>query len=271
MLTCLLFVLLLSLVPKKGSIGDTVAPRPPVSNLLLESTFEDASGFDEWTKEICRPEALSITSQVARKGKAAARFEFTKADVTEYKGYVRAEIRRESEVENERWYGFSNYLPGDFVPDPLAENIAQWHDVPDWDLGESWRSPPISLGIENDHYYVKILWASATVNTNNTKDGEKKIDLGHVDKDKWNDWVFHIRFSYQSDGLVEIWKNKQKKFSLQGPNSFNDKHYPYFKIGIYKWGWKGWADYSPEDKRVLFYDEVRIGNQHSNLEEVSPK
>jgi hypothetical protein len=106
MLTCIL-VLLFSLIPKKGSIGDMAAPWPPGGNLLLESTFEDVSGFDEWTKEICRPEALSISNEVARKGKGAARFEFTKADVTAYKGYVRAEIRRESEVESERWYGFS--------------------------------------------------------------------------------------------------------------------------------------------------------------------
>ena len=97
------------------------------------------------------------------------------------------------------------------------------------------------------------------------------MDLGPVDKNKWNDWVFHIRFSYKSDGILEIWKNKVKVFSMSGPNSFNDQHYPYFKIGIYKWGWNGWASYSPEDKRVLYVDEVRIGNRNSNLNEVSPR
>jgi hypothetical protein len=242
-----------------------------VDTILLESGFEDVSDFDKWTKETCRPGSLYISTEVARKGKSSARFEFTKADVTNYNGYVRSELRLHSETENERWYGFSNYLTGDFVADPLAEKIAQWHEVPDWDLGESWRSPPISLGIENDRYYVQILWAAAAVNTNNTRDGDKKVDLGPVDKNKWNDWVFHIRFSYLSDGIVEIWKNKEKIFSYYGPNSFNDKHLPYFKIGIYKWGWKGWAEYSPEDKRVLFYDEVRIGNRHASLDLVSPR
>jgi len=189
-------------------------------NLLLESTFEDKSCFDKWTKEICRDEAVTISTQVARKGKSSARFEFTKADVLNHKGYVRAELRLENEVESERWYGFSNFLPADFESDPLPEIIAQWHEVPDWDLGEEWRSPPVSLAIKEDHYYIKILWAAAQVNTNKTKDGEKEFDLGPVDKNKWNDWVFHIKFSYKADGILEVWKNKKKVLEHSGPNFF---------------------------------------------------
>ena len=241
-------------------------------NLTLYSAFESASDFSKWSEEICRPTALTISSEVpARKGKSVARFEFLKSDVTNYNGYVRAEIHQESPTEAENWYGFSSYLPADFVADPMAEKIAQWHEIPDWDLGENWRSPPISLGIQNDRYNLQILWAAAKVNTNDTKDGEKDIDLGPVDKAKWNDFVFHIKFSYKSDGILEIWKNKVKIFSLYGPNSFNDENYPYFKIGIYKWTWNGWASYSPESKRVLYVDEVRIGNSKSNLNEVSPQ
>jgi len=242
-----------------------------VDYLLLESSFEDAADLDKWTKEICRPDALRISGEKARKGRSSARFEFSKSDVTNYNGYVRSELRLGSETDNERWYGFSNYLPADFVTDPMAEKIAQWHEVPDWELGESWRSPPISLGIKNDRFYLQILWAAALVNTNDTKDGEKNVDLGAVERDQWNDWVFHIKFSYQADGILEIWKNKKKIYSYYGPNSFNDRNLPYFKIGIYKWGWKGWAEYSPEDKRVLYYDEVRIGDRHANLDRVSPQ
>lgn len=263
--------------PGGGSVAaagaaDASSAAPTGKNLTLTSTFEDASDFNKWIKEICRPTALQISSEVpARKGKYSARFEFAKSDVLNYNHYVRAEIRQPSDGEAEKWFGFSNYLPGDFVTDQLAEKIAQWHEVPDWDLGENWRSPPISFGIENGRYYLQILWAAAAVNTNNTKDGEKKVDLGPVDKMKWNDWVFHIKFSYKNDGILEVWKNKVKVFSLYGPNSFNDKVYPYFKIGIYKWGWDGWASYSPENKRVLYYDEVRIGNKNANLNEVSPQ
>ena len=253
---------------------DTTTATVPSNgqNVTLTTTFEDASAFNGWAKEICRPTALTISSEVTpRKGKGVARFEFMKSDVTNYNGYVRAEIHRDCPTDAENWYAFSNYLPTDFVTDPMAEKIAQWHEVPDWDLGENWRSPPISLGVENGRYYVQILWAAAAVNTNNSKDGEKKVDLGPVDKGKWNDFAFHIKFSYKADGILEIYKNKVKIFSLYGPNSFNDKNYPYFKIGIYKWGWNGWASYSPESKRVLYMDEVRIGNKNANLNDVSPQ
>jgi len=261
----LFWLILLLVLPSAGREGRDV------DRLQLESTFESPGDLDKWTKEICRPDALRISGERARKGRSSARFEFSKSDVTGFNGYVRAELRLGSEADAERWYGFSNYLPADFVADPMAEKIAQWHEVPDWDLGETWRSPPISLGVENDRFYVQILWAAAPVNTNDTKDGEKKVDLGPVDRDKWNDWVFHIRFSWKPDGVLEIWKNKRQIFSYYGPNCFNDKSLPYFKIGIYKWAWKGWAEYSPEEKRVLYYDEVRIGGRHASLEMVSPK
>ena len=255
--------------------GAVVKPDTTAStgqNLTLYSAFESTADFSKWAEEICKPSALTISSEVpARKGSHVARFEFDKSDVTTYNGYVRAEIHQDSPPDAENWFGFSSYLPSDYAKDPMGEKIAQWHEVPDWDLGENWRSPPISLGITNDRYTLTILWAAAPVNTNDTKDGEKDIDLGPVDKGKWNDFVFHIKFSYKSDGILEIWKNKVKIYSLYGPNSFNDEHYPYFKVGIYKWTWNGWASYSPESKRVLYVDEVRIGNSKSNLNEVSPQ
>jgi hypothetical protein len=250
--------------------ANLVAQAQANQTILLASDFEEEKDFKDWNKEVCRNDAVRISSDVARTGKTSARFEFTKNDVINF-NFLRAEIRRNCETEDERWYGFSNYLPADFVSDPLAEKIAQWHDVPDFVIGESWRSPPISFGIVNDHYYIQMLWATNAINTDLTRSGEKKADLGQVDRSRWNDWVFHIKFSYKSDGIMEIWKNKVKIFSYYGPNSYNDQSYPYFKIGIYKWGWNGWADYSPENKRVLYYDEVKIGNKNSGVDDVSPE
>jgi hypothetical protein len=239
------------------------------NNLILTTAFENELEFKQWNKEACRSGSITLSGDVARKGQTAVRFELTKNDVLDYNGFTRAEIRRPCETDAERWYGFSNFLPSDYTSDPLAEMIAQWHDVPDFDLLESWRSPPISLKVIKDHYYIHFLWATAAVNTVLTKTGELMTDLGPVDKNQWNDWVFHIKFSYRSDGIIEIWKNKNKIYTYYGPNSYNDKMYPYFKVGVYKWGWNGWASYSPESKRVLYYDEVKIGNANSSMEEVS--
>jgi hypothetical protein len=213
-----------------------------------------------------------LSTNVARKGTSSARFEFAKTDPINYNGYLRAELQQDFKTDStgDNWYGFSQFLPSDYVSDPVTEAVAQWHEVPDWDLGENWRSPPISMEIKNDHYFIKVMWASAAVNTNQTKDGEIYYDLGPVDKNKWNDWVFHIKFSYQSTGVLEVWKNKTKVLTRNGPNSYNDENFPYFKLGIYKWAWAG-SSSSPESKRVLYYDEVKVGNRNSNLDEVSPQ
>lgn len=239
--------------------------------LILYSNFDtDPSIAAPWVEESCRADAIVVTNEQTRiAGGSSAKFNFKKTDVTTY-AYVRAELHLGSQSEAEQWFGFSTYLPSDFVTDPLPEIICQWHEIPDFDLGETWRSPPIGFGIENGNYYLKVLWAAAAVNTNASKDGERTVYLGAVTKSAWVDFAFHINFKYNSTGIIEIWKNKVKWYTLYGPNSFNDIYYPYFKIGIYKWGWDGFAEFSPESERTLYHDEVRIGNSSSNLNEVSP-
>jgi hypothetical protein len=254
----------LSFLTEKGS-----ANLKEYDSLLTSSDFEAESEFKNWSEESCRSNGITISTEEARTGNSSARFELTKNDFSLLK-YTRAELHKNSPSQADNWYGFSNYLPSDFVKDPIPENLAQWHEVPDWSKGEIWRSPPISFRIKDDHYYLIVLWSAKQVNNYGSKDGEKDFDLGPVDKGQWNDWVFHINFSYGSDGVIEVWKNKQQLVSYNGPNSYNDEHYPYFKVGIYKWGWNGWANYSPEDKRVLFFDNVKIGNQNSSFDQVSP-
>ncbi|WP_082886270.1 polysaccharide lyase [Flavisolibacter tropicus] len=243
-----------------------------MESILLESKFENENAFSQWSLEVCRKDAITVSKVVSRKGKYSLRFEFSKSDPLQYNGYVRAELKQDFKTDEtgENWYGFSHYLPKDFVADPVPEVIAQWHEIPDKQLGEDWRSPPISLEIKNDHYFIKVLWASNPVNTNRTKDGELFYDLGPVDKSKWTDWVFHIKFRYDSTGILEVWKNKEKVLFREGPNSYNDQRFPYFKVGIYKWGWAGGGKRSPESTRILYFDEIRVGDRNANLQTVSP-
>ena len=44
----------------------------------------------------------------------------------------------------ERWYAFSTYVPANWTADPYRDIVAQWHEMPDRDLGEIWRIPPLS-------------------------------------------------------------------------------------------------------------------------------
>ena len=55
-----------------------------------------------------------------------------------------------------------------------------------------------------------------------------------MERGAWTDWVFHVKWSYGPDGVLEVWKNSQKIVTKSGPNTFNDARGPYMKMGIYK-------------------------------------
>ncbi len=252
--------------------GVKLTPTRVRRPLLLESTFEDAAGLNQWKKEVCRPDVITLSTSVRRNGKSSARFHFRKEDAVKY-NYVRAELLQDCEPENERWYGFSLYFPSSYAADPMPESIVRCNGWPDFERGETWRAAPISIEIQNDRFNLYVVYSSAPVNTDKTATWIPPQDLGAVEKGKWIDWVFHVKFSYQSDGILEIWKNKQRVFSRYGPNSFNDVKYPYFKIGIAKWAWADpkSADASTVKERTLFLDEVRMGGKYSSVEQVSPR
>ncbi len=256
----------------KAPVQDTKTPEPtaPVNtNLILYSPFESSGDLNNWSKEISRQDAVTISNTVSRKGNSSARFEFTKDDVIRYKGAKRAEVKLGVQKQSEGWFGMSVFLPSDFIKDPIPEIIAQWHAYPDLELGEQWISPPLALTIKNDRYFATMIYSSAKV-THSGNWTVKEFDLGPVEKNKWTDWAFRINWSYGKDGVLEVYKNKQKLISYAGPIGFNDKYYPYFKMGIYKWGWAGWASSSPASKRVLYIDEVKVGDRSANLNSVSP-
>jgi hypothetical protein len=97
-------------------------------------------------------------------------------------------------------------------------------------------------------------------------DGLIYIDLGVIPKNKWIDWVVHIKYSHTNTGILEVWKDGEKLINRQNtPNTYNDEKYPYFKFGVYKWEWGNAAT-----RRIIYYDEVRIGNKNSSYDEVKP-
>lgn len=249
--------------------------------LIFESTFEDAGAIGRWPgNEKGYPESITLTDSIFRAGHTAARFMLRDTDKLVANG-KRAELKINSEpkIKADRWYGFSNFLPADYTLDADPEIVAQWHEIPDFNLGETWRVPPIALSTKNGHWFLHIEWATQPINTNYTISGLKDIDLGPYDKNVWTDWVFHVRFSWQDDGILKIWKNGKVVFNLNGPNSYNDQNSPYFKIGLYKWVWnsisnntsqKAGLQIQPKTK-IIYYDEVRVGNENANYKIVKPR
>ena len=245
---------------------------PANNRLIIESNFEDNNDLKKWSIEISSSTLLKLSDSFARQGRYSFRFNLKKTDPIIRNG-KRSELCTSSPKNSDGWYGFSNYLPEGYLPDNGFEIVAQWHEVPDFELGESWRIPPISLSTNNGHWYLNIKWATAKVNTNNTIDGKKIFDLGSYARNIWNDWVFHINFSWKEDGVIQVWKNGQLIVEYHGSNCYNDKNYPYFKFGIYKPGWnKGFdqKNLSTISERTIYYDAIKVGNEEASYEDVSP-
>ncbi|WP_394339546.1 heparin lyase I family protein [Mucilaginibacter hurinus] len=79
-------------------------------------------------------------------------------------------------------------------------------------------------------------------------------------------------YSSTNTGLIEVWHNNKLLLRRKGPNTYaQDKHYPYFKWGIYKWGWSYTVRPPAVKNRVLFFSDVRVAGPSGNYQSVYPE
>ncbi len=235
--------------------------------LLFESDFEEG-GLKGWKTSGNAP---TISRGPARAGRRAMR---TSLDRRQDRVSYRTEVSGpRAEIGREYWYGFSILLPEEYQPDRIWEIVAQWHGVPDFDAGEDWRNPVMALSTTQGRWSWVSRW-DAKRNTfasgKRQYGGAKNYDLGPYQKGLWTDWVVHVTWSYESDGLLQVWKNRKLLIDQKGPNAFNDRHGPFFKMGLYK----GWRDPDRRSdavsKRLLYHDEFRMGGADAGYDDVAP-
>ena len=230
----------------------------------LRHNFE-ASKFQKgnlWNGlETCCKHSYKYSTDKSYKGKKTVKFELRRND-RDVHNSKRSELAAHIEEPNgDNFYRFRIFIPDDWKTDPNSfEIITQWHGYPDFDKGETWRSPPVSMAIKGNEIKIQTQWDSKEVTINNIPEDKSVLWKGKLDdlKGKWVDWNFHIKWSYLQDGIIEVWKDKEKIITRKGANSYNDKNGVYLKIGIYKPDWK----YSPKksivDSRIIYFDDVEI-------------
>jgi len=237
------------------------AAHAQVTNYRL---YDKNSGIQAATAE-----SVQLSRFVPFNGRPSICFTLSKTDKTVENG-KRAEVffKAEKTLPVERWYAFNIWLPASFVYDSLPEIVAQWHGTPDFDLGENYRSPAVDLMIQKGEWHLETRWASQAVNDNNSLTGsftgKSSIPFGKTVTEKWTQWIFHIKFSYKNDGLLEVWKDGAKIYSRKGPNYYNDKLGPYFKFGIYKWEWMK-PQNTNVNKRILYFGDVKLGDNKATI------
>lgn len=235
--------------------------------LLFESDFESGD-LKGWRPSGNTP---TVVDHPVRAGRYAMKTSLDRRnDPVSYRTEVSGP---HADVGKEYWYGFSIMLPDDYVPDRIWEIVAQWHGVPDFDIGDNWRNPVMALSTTGGRWSWVSRW-DAKRNTfasgRREYGGTHNYDLGPYRTGVWTDWVVHVKWSYAPDGILQVWKDGEMVIDQDGPNAFNDKDGPFFKMGLYK----GWRDPNrPSDKvskRLLYHDEFRLAGSQAGYDDVAP-
>jgi len=240
------------------------------ANLIYTETFENPNldlnpELSDFYLESAVDNSFSLDENIKRAGSTAGHFEIKKSDPKIWGGNRTEMSMAQSTAQEEGWYGFSQYFPDSYVSSSTGEVIGQFHDQAD--VGETAsRSPSNTLLTGDDRIKWMARWDADKIMDSGFSDGLEYIDLGPIPKNKWIDWVIHIKFSHTNTGIVEVWKDGVKVIDrINMPNAYNDDKYPYFKFGVYRWEWG-----TSTSQRNIYYDEVRIGNSNSSYDEVKP-
>lgn len=250
-----------------------------LSNLVFVEGYENGSVSVEWDLwGIGSENSLGIVRSPKRAGKYAARFELRYTDQNRYNGKRAEIVRWHSDVGKilgpDEWYGFSIYLPEDYVPSDETSMLFQWHAFRD--KNENPRDPPLCLLTEKGKWFLRLVY-SDDPEAKITK-GMHKIDLVEipVKREVWTDWVFRVKWDYRTTenggkGFVQAWQllkgSKWKKVvDYKGPTCYNDEWNIRFQWGVKM---PYWSDCDPGEKleecsevsftkRVVFNDELRV-------------
>jgi len=219
---------------------------------FFQTSFEETAPLTAWTNDQhCCEHSIQQSSEVFTDGKKSIRFEIRKTDPPTSRS-IRAElVRNRKSPGDESWYGFNLYLQ-DWQNDNAGEHVFQWH-------------PDNPSGIA-----TAALWTSGGRFVFQTNTGGKNyyMDLGPVISNQWMAWVIHVKWENDESGLLQVWKNGDlvidRKNIITSTREGN-----YFKLGINKFGWG--IQPSSIEKRVLFFDDLKIGDETSGYDIVKPR
>jgi hypothetical protein len=249
------------------------------SNILYSNDFESKTIDNAvWIKEAIDTTAGITTSKdVARKNGRSAKFSFsfrdwTNVDSLQPDGHRtelhprRGTVPGRFDLDKDYWIGFSNYFPTSWQLDPTTTIIWQFHGYgnPDSLAGGS-NQPPLYCSINANKDFVNI----QVINANNTMFSIGKVPIV---KGQWNDWVMHIKFSYQS-GFDTVWVNGKMVAAYSGSNFYHvpgqiTNFGPYFKIGIYKPSWGNLGITGQASNLTMYDDALIIGNSKSSYNQI---
>jgi len=226
--------------------------------IIFKEDFENKTPFEFAHKQFPEEHSFTNVSYPKYAGSFSGKFELRYGDRRATKSGRRSEVLFPRQTNNERWYSFAVFFPSeDFQFDEDSEIITQWHQG---NLG----TPSSCIRIIND----RLIFRVGNVQPKGNAKLLEHYELGRLPKDRWIEFVFHFVHSFGNDGITEVWMDGEKVVDRKGGNMYNGE-LPRWKIGIYKSTWDKKS--TLVSKRILFFDNVKMGNEITNFEEMDPK
>lgn len=166
------------------------------------------------------------------------------------------------------YFQIKTYLPAAWVNDSTAEIILQFHQVPN--IGGDWLSPITALMIQDTSYTFVVRADTRELATDPVQITDQ-YDLGSItaDKGNWVTWLLRVKFDYDDDGEITLWKDGDKVIETIGKgNAYNRPLGPYHKFGVYKWPWNPtdgqFEDPTETDNRTIYFDDLSVSVDYKN-------
>jgi len=143
---------------------------------------------------------------------------------------IRTDVSFDFRLEEENW---------DFHD--IWTSILQIHSKPD--PGEQWRCPIAMLAVEGhslemwnryDLSPISVTANGTCAEEGNSIRGREVFANWPVRAGEWYHFDLQANLSLESSGTFTVKLNNKIVGSLTGPNTYNDQHQPFLKIGIYK-------------------------------------
>ncbi|MGE3962238.1 MAG: polysaccharide lyase [Dehalococcoidia bacterium] len=231
--------------------GDGATREPPEPAVLVDAVTYEAGEQAKISQQSGAPDGLAVTDETTRAGDAAGVAVLRPGD-QQFRGTIGYRSEWQSDFQavpgTEYWYGVSLYLPDDWDQGSNANFfddriVFQFHEG-------TGSSPAMSLHVREDDGRLVL--------RRRTEDGFEYPWSTPFETERWYDFAFHVRWSQEDDGFVQLFVDGELIGEYQG-RTLVDGRIIYTKWGIYG-----------QPTRILV-DEVRIAEGRAGgLALVSP-
>jgi hypothetical protein len=242
------------------------APEPPAHTpeqslranpIPLADGFESDSVASFWLPGdygtgLYEPGAVAISTDYARAGTHSARITVKEGDVEQRGDDGRRVERAELDsghyplLGRDMWYGFSFLLPPGF---PIVDNRLV---LASWKQSDVEGSPLIGQRFRAGRH-------SLTIRPPGAGGGGTSYTLPDIRLGRWNDMVYHVRYSTGKDGMIEVWMNGKRVVSYRSPTASDagaDRFYN--KVGLYRDRWR--------EPMTMYVDNYTLGDSFEGVD-----